>query len=247
MVGMFDIVGFQRLLNSLGLDGVLARVGELERHLRLHFRWEARFVMFSDTVLLYSHPLPAGGNEIREWARQHHVDAFLRWCSLLQALSLIAELPMRGGVALGECALAPSRGRLVGQPIADAYLLSEAQDWIGVALHESCIPQLLRYEPSSAGVTVRTKIPLKGQTAAIDGWTLDWPRTFPDRVAVGDQLSRQLLREALSKQVKENHGSSHAKRWLRTWEYFEKRSGLPSELPPEGAEIYLAPAQGAEA
>jgi hypothetical protein len=240
---MFDIVGFQGLLDSLGLDGVLARVGELEGHLRLNFRWEARFVMFSDTVLLYSHPLPAGGNDIREWARQEHIDTFLRWCSLLQALSLIAELPMRGGVALGECALAPSRGRLVGQPIVDAYLLSEAQDWIGVALHESCIPHLLRYEPSYAGMTVRTKIPLKGQTAVRDGWTLDWPRVLPDRVAVGDQLSRQLLREALSKQVEENHGSPYAERWLRTWEYFERRAGFPKELPPQGAQIYLAPAQ----
>lgn len=90
---------------------------------------------------------------------------------------------------------------------------------------------------------MRTKIPLKGQIAARDGWTLDWPRILPDRVAVGDQLSRQLLREALSKQVEENHGSSHAERWLRTWEYFERRASFPKELPPQGAQIYLAPAQ----
>jgi hypothetical protein len=240
---MFDIVGFQVLLDSLGLDGVLARVVQLEDHLRLSFRWEARFVMFSDTILLYSHPLPTGGNNSREWVRQEYIDTFLRWCSLLQALSLIAELPMRGGVALGECALAPSRGRLVGQPIVDAYLLSEAQDWIGVALHESCIPHLMRYEPSYAGMTVHTKIPLKNQTSAKDGWTLDWPRILPNRVAVDDQLSQQLLQETLSKQVEENHGSRHAERWLRTWEYFESRAGLPKELPPQGAQIYLAPTQ----
>jgi hypothetical protein len=229
---MYDILGFRGLLDSLGLDGLTARVRKLEDDLRLHFQWEARFVMFSDTVLLYSPPLPAAGSPTQEFARQTFIDAFLRWCTVLQALSLIAELPMRGGVALGECVLAPSRGRLLGQPIVDAYLLSERQDWIGVAIHESCVPHLLRYEPEHAGVTVRAEIPLKANVTAEEGLTLDWPRRLPQHLG---------LREALSKQVEGNRNSPHAERWLRTWDYFECRTRIPPGLPPEGAQVFLGP------
>lgn len=226
---MFDILGFRALLSVLGLSGLTARVKHLEGDLRMHFQWEARSVMFSDTILLYSAPLRATGDEGSVWAREGYVDAFLRWCAALQAMSLRAELPMRGGVALGECVLAPSRGRFLGQPIVDAYVLSERQDWIGVALHESCLPLRLRHEPADAAVTVQTKIPLKGVSPAPDGWTLDWPRMLPEH---------RSLREALRRQVDENRDTCHSARWLRTWDYFEARASIPRQRE---SRIYLQP------
>lgn len=118
----------------------------------------------------------------------------------------------------------------MGQPIVDAYLLSEAQDWIGVALHESCVPLLWKTDPPIMGVTVQADVPLKGGRCLTDGWTLDWPRMVREPVA---------LRDRLRAMVDENVGSAHEPRWQRTWAFFESRFALLEPSLPTGPQVGL--------
>jgi hypothetical protein len=222
---MFDILGFRALLDDQGLEGLTAQVNELHRVLSRTFKWEARFVTFSDTILLYSKPLLSRTSELHEFVVQREADAFFRYCTLLQARSLEIGLPLRGGVAAGECVVVPSRGLFIGSPIIDAYVASESQDWIGVLLHPSCDALLLGWDGEYA-VTTRATIPLKGGRT-VEGWTLDWPRMTFEPVA---------LRGSLLSSVRAHQDSPHAERWKRTWDFFEGRFSLLGPVLPDAAQ-----------
>ena len=146
--------GSGRCSASLASPGLMTRVHDLRRVLDELLKWEARFVTFSDTILLYSRPIPDPINSAHEFLIRVEADAFFRYSAALQAQALMAGLPLRGGVAFGECVVTPTRGVFVGPPIVDAYLLSEAQDWIGVALHSSCDPLVSVTKPPEMGVAL---------------------------------------------------------------------------------------------
>ena len=46
--------------------------------------------------------------------------------------ALKLDLPLRTGIAFGDCVIERERGLFAGQPIIDAYLTEEAQYWIRV-------------------------------------------------------------------------------------------------------------------
>jgi len=55
-----------------------------------------------------------------------------------------ARIPLRGGIAFGETIININgqNNEIIGQAIVNAYLVEEAQQWIGVAFHSSCLPFL---------------------------------------------------------------------------------------------------------
>lgn len=226
---MFDILGFRALLDEIGLRALMARVHDLRSVLDRLFRWEARFATFSDTILLYSKPIPAPVSEGHELLIRHDAEGFLRYSAVLQARALMAGLPLRGAIAFGECVVVPSRGVFVGPPLVDAYLLSEAQDWIGVALHDSCLRFLDPVQAPETGVALRSPIPTKGQPDQ-DGWTLDWPRMIWTPVA---------LREKVGSLLAENLGTPHLQRWERTRDFVEGRFAVLRPPRTEGHADFL--------
>lgn len=219
-IGMFDILGFRALLEQHGTVGLMGRMQTLFDSLRIHMRWEAHAVTFSDTVLLYSRPLRPSTIDIHTEAALREANGFLRWCAFLLAHSVDVGLPLRGAVAYGDCVCIPTRGVFFGQPIVDAYLLESRQDWIGVALHESCwalgTPHLFD------SVVVNAQIPMKGTTARVDGWTLAWPLMTGRPVA---------MQEAFRSYVDLNASTVHAERWAHSWEFLERLVGALK--PPE--------------
>jgi len=56
-----------------------------------------------------------------------------------QGLSL--SLPLRGAIARGPVTADFRRMIFFAQTVVDAYELEEAQQWYGIAEHESCDPQ----------------------------------------------------------------------------------------------------------
>jgi hypothetical protein len=56
---------------------------------------------------------------------------------ILVAQSL-GSLPLRIGIAFGECTIDPENDIYIGQPIVDAHRIEQRQEWIGGAFHPSC-------------------------------------------------------------------------------------------------------------
>lgn len=137
-VGMFDILGFSKLVME---QPFMEALRKLESLVRLA-RWSATvpvlgprgvvneevpYVLFSDTLLCWS----------RDDRRD--VDSFLSACAELHARAFEADILLRGAIAYGECSIRPSDHIYVGRPIVWCTALEKCQDWFGTALHRSCL------------------------------------------------------------------------------------------------------------
>jgi len=135
-VALFDVLGFRERLRRQPLRVVLDDYRRLQlaktesgaisvftgRELQ---HWNVGTTVFSDTILLWADD---------DWeAAQSLISA----CAHLLAAATDMGMPLRGGVAYGECALDRVSRTFVGQPIVDAYLTEQAQNWVGAALHPS--------------------------------------------------------------------------------------------------------------
>lgn len=156
-VAMLDVLGFKNALDSEPLDNLAARYRQFTIAVESLSKWEIRTVVFSDTVMVYSAPLEreviegqarslawrlnrntaeiASGEYERAVAVQGEL--FLNWVAEILRTALRLGLPLRGGIAFGDCVINRSRQTFLGQAIVDAYLTESRQDWVGVALHDS--------------------------------------------------------------------------------------------------------------
>lgn len=142
-VACLDVLGFKRMVASTELDLLASRydtflralqhtsnVTELratrEGRLSSVIRWRTPYVVFSDTLLLWSD------------ADTANASAFFSICASLVSSALQAGMPLRGGIALGEAMMDKREGIYLGQALVDAHLTEASQDWIGIGLHESC-------------------------------------------------------------------------------------------------------------
>jgi len=93
--------------------------------------------------------------------------------------AMLRKIPLRGGIAFGECIISiDAQGRnheIIGQPIVDAYLVEEAQDWVGVAFHSSCSGFIeLTNEPR---IKEYKNIPLhrdRAERTSVLNYSLEW-------------------------------------------------------------------------
>jgi hypothetical protein len=218
-VAVCDVLGFRALLDANGLGWIREKYELLERQVRECSRWEARSYIFSDTILFYSDaiqvPVEQDGtlNDLPFFLLRHRISGFLAWTAALIPTGLEIGLPLRGGVACGPCVIKQSRQIFLGQPIIDAYLVEQSQDWIGIALHQSCFSwfgrppveddfyRLLRYQIPPNG-TVPPVAPLE--------WSLDWPST-------ADQTNIQRL---LIQAAEQHKGTRFEQRWQNTLDFF---------------------------
>jgi hypothetical protein len=86
---------------------------------------------FSDTIVLWTPPVKRGDSDF-----DFHV--FCHLCKTVADLicrALVNNMPLRGGIAVGECHIESNPKILVGQAIVDAHAIEQAQDWIGAALN----------------------------------------------------------------------------------------------------------------
>lgn len=170
-VALLDILGFSRMVRERPLEQVVAKVQSLLRMSESRaskLLWtpgtglprrtdvlEVHRYHFSDTLLFWSRSVDETNIEFE---RQISVHFYSFLCELVSS-ALFERIPLRGAITYGPTFADSASGVIVGQTIIDAHELEQAQDWIGVALHTSCVG---RSQHSEAGrYLVRYAAPLK--------------------------------------------------------------------------------------
>lgn len=117
---------------------------------------ELNYFIFSDTIIIWRDletevfEIEDENNEVNEpqieLVGTNGFTVFNQFCIGVHRFieeAMVKKIPLRGGIAFGECIIdIDEEGRdnkFIGQLIVDAYLLSEAQDWIGIVFHSSCL------------------------------------------------------------------------------------------------------------
>jgi hypothetical protein len=178
LVAMCDVLGFTHLVATTALDDIHARYLALVEALDPHPIYRImpgtyareivlNRVVFSDTILYWA---PAG-------------DTMELLPSVLGQVmgQAMCSMPLRAGLAFGECIIDPTREIYIGQPIIDAYHTEKEQEWIGGAFHPSCWKQrglldvLCKGRERSA---VKYPVPVKASAPATRAkleYALNWP------------------------------------------------------------------------
>lgn len=213
LVAMCDVLGFTHLVATTALDEIhkkyLALVDKLEPHplFRMAPGTYAREivlnrVVFSDTILYWA---PAG-------------DTMELLPTVLGQImgQAMSSMPLRAGLAFGECIIDPASEIYVGQPIIDAYRTEREQEWIGGAFHPSCwqwrglLEALCKGHERSA---VKYPVPAKASGSAGRAqleYALNWP------VLAGPDFSVDALTAS------ENRAPQGAKvKWQNTRLFYE--------------------------
>lgn len=144
---MCDVLGFGDLVMSSSLEHVVDRYGgllmvanQVRRRASSIFAdpventASVRATILSDAIILTSAEVRPSRTVVDLGPIS---DFFEAMSSVLQA-SVIVGLPLRAGVAFGECYVDLRTGIFVGRPIVDAYRAEGHQEWIGGACHVSC-------------------------------------------------------------------------------------------------------------
>lgn len=185
---MFDVLGFSRWFESVGLQAILDAYHQLIERVvirpndkgglgAVQTREGAVLVVtgppgyayFSDTVILW-HPLvPA------------LVDDFVTRCSELICEALAMNIPLRGAITLGDAVLNRDSDFFLGAPIIEAARLEKAQNWIGLTFGKTAMwspflaqihgTAIIEYPPP-------VKNDLKEYASPI---VIDWPRRWRDK------------------------------------------------------------------
>lgn len=134
-VGMFDVLGFKNQLYTTGTAATAekyrALLADVERNAETAFskvaaqRWHLSRVVGSDTILA--------------WSEADNADVFFGLCAQLLWTGIQHEMALRGGIAFGEAIMDRNASLYVGRPLIDAYVTESLQDWVGAALHASCL------------------------------------------------------------------------------------------------------------
>lgn len=190
LLALFDVLGFSKKLEKLGLT----RMHELYRSLidvalepyvakgqwtRMLVRLSAnlyspgifwlpiRYAYFSDSILLWVPYQP------------EFVGPFLDRALNMFCEALRLELPLRGAVAAGMTILHKKSNTFLGDPLVEAAKLHDAQQWIGVACGVSVRSQTMGI-PFSPYQVMLYEAPVKDTRATkpLSGLVLDWPRRW---------------------------------------------------------------------
>lgn len=156
-IAILDILGFRQMVKTRKLYWLVQKMEQLfaaaER--RKAFR-DSRLadgrvrrrsltlghLHFSDTIMLWTPPMDPDDGDF-------NVHAFFQLCNTvadLIALALINGLPLRGGLAVGECYLDAAKQVVVGQAIVNAHLLEQEQEWLGAAVASEQLGELATFE-----------------------------------------------------------------------------------------------------
>jgi len=236
MFAMFDVLGFSRWLDSVGLQAILdayhvliervvARPNEKGGLSAVQTRdgsilaitGPPGYAYFSDTIILWHSLVPP------------FADDFVTRCSSLICEALAMDIPLRGAITLGDAVLDRDSDFFLGAPIVEAARVEKAQNWVGLTFGQSAVwsqflaqihgTAIIEYPPPA-------KEHLKEHVSPI---VVDWPRRWRD--AHGDCPSAK-LREL-------NRDPKYASYWENTIAFAEFSRGKhdwhlrPEEIPPD--------------
>ena len=188
-IGFFDIMGFSKLVRDAGDDHRklysvmrgLHEAANLAENLEVHGdshsqvlssleapSGQLKAVQFSDSVLAITVDASPASSLLIQLASQ-----------VLFLHALKHGVILRGAIARGTVTADFQRSIFFGQPIVDGYMLEEAQQWYGIAIHPSAECD----EPGEATQIGSDEIPvvetfgvhIRGQTVPEQISVINWP------------------------------------------------------------------------
>jgi hypothetical protein len=205
------------------------------------------YLHFSDTLMLWASALDTDDHDV-------NIAAFSHICNTvanLIALALVNGLPLRGGLAFGECYINPAKQFAVGEPIVDAYLLEKEQEWLGAAvsaeqLREPATSEQLEWSGLSL---VRYRVPTK-ITLSCELLAVDWTRIARMPEPVTQKIWKINARSAVERALSEGlaaatQESVDLRKWQNAVKFFRSQAQRrPLELirykgPNEGWETVV--------
>lgn len=186
VLALFDILGSQKRMETLHLDGVLDQYEKL-----------AAFVDgMTGSLVIQSVPDGEGGFcpavgylEVEQtyfsdtfvvWADHEplRLSAFFEMCSQLMCYCVDFGIPLRGGIGVGDAHMDKEKNIFLGPALIDAYLAEAAGQWVGVSIGKTFSAEEYRgpFDP-------RTLLPYRShqnpsKAYKLDGLVLDWPRLW---------------------------------------------------------------------
>jgi hypothetical protein len=140
-----DILGFSRLVESEGINGILASYEKALRHAERGASRGKRdgisYSWFSDTFILYS-----SKDTAEDFARVESAGRVF-FQTLIQA-----RIPVRGAISCGEFYSQKERNVFIGRALIDSHCYGEKQRWLGFVLTPSAVARM-----SDLGLDVRKR------------------------------------------------------------------------------------------
>lgn len=236
MFAMFDVLGFSRWLDSVGLQAVLdayhlliervvVRPNEKGGLSAVQTRDGSIFAVtgppgyayFSDTIILW-HPLVPP-----------FVDDFVTRCSSLICEALAMDIPLRGAITLGDAVLDRDSDFFLGAPIVEAAGVEKAQNWLGLTFGQTAMwSQFLAQIHGTA--IIEYPPPVKEHLkASVSPIVVDWPRRWRDKHGECPSIKLRQL----------NRNPAYASYWENTIAFAEFSRGKhdwhlrPEEVPAD--------------
>lgn len=188
LFAFLDVLGFEELLNRIGLNDLSRRYEELLA-VALTPQSETRPWSLAQT-LVRGEPTPAlmwlpiqtayFSDSLLLWVHYHpgHVEEFLNRCSKVFCQALSLGLPIRGSISVGRARLDKKNGIYLGSPIIEAVRLESKSDWIGIALGASWKSEAMSIPVPPDSVFVYQPPLKQGAESLFSGLVLDWPRVW---------------------------------------------------------------------
>lgn len=136
-VAYFDIMGFKSMLRKYSIDEIYGQFQDLldgiQNKLKTHKL--LAYSAFSDLIVVIT-------EDDSDKSFTQLADAALM---LMQDTFFHYKWGMSGCIARGEVTYDKERNIFIGQPIVDAYLISEDIDFYGVVIHESAYDDVKKY------------------------------------------------------------------------------------------------------
>lgn len=228
MVCLLDVLGFENILKATGLQELAAKYQTLMNRVTNQFEgftlmtigghqalgvslWNAAY--FSDSILFWSHFSPFLPRFIEIIAE-----------SICQGLEM--ELPLRGGIAVGEAILDKTSSVYLGLPLVEVARLERAQEWIGCSVGPS-----FGVPPYNSNFDAKEVIPYHEHykndcdPSLKTGLVVDWPKRWR---ATRASDPRPVI-DAL------NHDTRYSRYYTRTADFIafsENHSAWYQELKP---------------
>jgi hypothetical protein len=198
VVCLLDVLGFEHLLNRIGLSGIHSKYRVLIDHVTKQ-RGGVDIVPLPDGSVAMGH---------REVGNAYFSDSLVFWTpyagsiGLFSFMQMISEmiclgleigLPLRGAIAVGEAILDAKDGVFLGQPLVEVARTERLQEWIGASFGPS-----INDESYKCNFYLNTVLPFKSHykdTASrlATGIAVDWPRHWRDsRESEPDAILRAL-------------------------------------------------------
>jgi hypothetical protein len=204
-VAFIDIMGFRNFLLKTPTDKVYRIMRALHDRARLAEKQARGMLGVSAAATPIFERERKGTEFIRVVQFSDSIVAFTRDASSISSIAIrlasmgfifegiSARIPLRGAIARGECTVDFRHSIFFGQPIVDAYELSEDQQWYGVVEHENCEPKqegeasVAEIQSDEVSLSEPHYVPLKSGNR--DLCVLNWPAFIESEAAVEEALS----------------------------------------------------------